>query len=219
MRHFVLAVALAASSSFATAQNGNAPVIDPLWSKAVAQTEAIKKWIASDIAMDIEARDGGEVQKGKTRSHLSGWEKGKPVYKLTAVEPADAKDLPETFDVDTFARMSSGMMTERAPVKRADQQVLDGKKWTVFHLSDTKMGASFNVKVWVDPQSGTLHQTETIMQVPLMANIQITTAYGPHAEMGVVPTGSDIDVESRVPFKSGKMRMLSKPSNWVKRPI
>ena len=216
MRHLVFALALVASS-LATAQN--APAIDPLWSKAVAQTEAIKKWIASDIAMDIEARDGSEVTKGKTRSHLSGWDKGKPVYKLTEVEPADEKDRPESFDVDAFAKMSGGMLTERAPVKRADQQILDGRKWTMFHLNDTKLGATFSIKVWVDPQSGTLHQTETIMQVPLMANIHITTAYGPHAEMGIVPTGSDIDVESRVPFKGGKMRMLSKPSNWVKRPI
>ena len=218
MRHLVFALALAASP-LAAAQNGNAPVIDPLWSKAVAQTEVIKKWIASDIAMDIESHDGSEVMKGKTRSHLSGWDKGKPVYKLTVVEPADEKDQPESLDVEAFAKMSGGMLTERAPVKRADQQVLNGRKWTMFHLNDTKLGATFSIKMWVDPQSGTLHQMVTMMQVPLMANIQITTAYGPHAEMGVAPTESDIDVESRVPFKGGKLRMLSKPSNWVKRPI
>ena len=218
MRHLVFSLALVASP-FASAQNGSAPTIDPLWGKAVAQAAAMRQWIASDIALDIVAHDGNEESKVRTRSHLTGWAKGKPVYKLVEVEPAGEPGQPDNFNVEMFSEMGEAMLTERAAVKRADEQVLNGKKWTLFHISDTKMGASFSVRMWVAPQSGTLHQMETIIQMPLMAKVQITTAYGQHAEMGVVPTGSDIDFESRVPFKNVKMRMLSKPSNWVKRPI
>jgi hypothetical protein len=219
MKKLLLAFALSASVHAVAAPA--AKPVDPLWAKAVAQVNTMKKWIPEDFDMDVEVNDGDEVTKTKSRSHLTSWEKGKPNYvvkEISSSKPGKPKD--GNLKIDSFTSMAEQIVKEDAPVKRSDNQPLGGKKWTVFQLTESQTGVKIDTKVWVDPQSGALHHMDTVINVPLLADIAMSTAYGDNAEIGVVPKASDISVEIRIPFKSGaKIHMLNTPLNWIKRPV
>ena len=218
MKKFLIAVSLAATS-FAFAAPAGKPV-DPLWAKTVAQTAPLKKWIPEDIDMDVVVNNDGEITKSKSRSHLTGWEKGKPHYVVKEIESSkkSGKDKEGNFNVDGFTAMTEELLTEDAKFKRIDNQTLRGKTWTMFRITESKAGVKMDVKLWVEPQSGALYQTESVVNVPLLADIVIITSYGTHPEIGLVPTISDINVDLRIPFKSGTFHMMNTPRNWIKRP-
>lgn len=218
MKHFLIAVSLAASS-LAFAAPAAKPV-DPLWAKTVAQTAPLKKWIPEDIDMDVVVNHDGEITKSKSRSHLTGWEKDKPHYVVKQLESSRkaGKGKEANFDIDGFTAMTEALLTEDAKFKRIDNQTLRGKTWTIFQITDSTVGVKMDVKLWVEPLTGALYQTESVVNVPLLADIVIITSYGTHPEIGLVPTISDINVDLRIPFRSGTIHMMNTPMNWIKRP-
>lgn len=218
MKTILIAMSFAVSS-LAFAAPAAKPV-DPLWSKAVALNASVRNWIPEDIDIKAETDDGDEVKKVRSRSHLTGWEKGKPRYVVTDIEPKakPGKKDESSFNIDGFTAMTDDVLTMDAAVKRIDKQELHGAQWTVFQVSKSETGVKITIKLWVDPQSGVLHQTESVILVPLLADINIVTAYGPHPVIGQVPKVSDINVDVRIPFKSAKLHMVNTPSNWIKRP-
>ena len=78
MKRFKLAALAVAALSLALPLR--AETVDPLWAKTVAHAELVKKWAPADKVTVVDATDDEKHEKVKTKSHLKGWEKGKPVY-------------------------------------------------------------------------------------------------------------------------------------------
>lgn len=168
-------------------------------------------------------RDGdvevGKPGKESVRLHLVRWEKGKPVYAV--VEPSDPKGELKNEDVgiDTLSEMTATMIKPDTPVKRSDGQPLHGKNWTLFHLSQSQLGMRFALKMWVDPETGAPHHSESAMRVPLMADMRLQTSYDNDPVLGTRERQSDIEVEKLTPFSGGaRLRIVNTPSNWIARP-
>ncbi len=192
---------------------------DPLWAKVSAQNKELKNWIAQDMETQLDS-NSGDRKHIKMVSHLSGFEKDKPVYQVVSIDPPPAKGKAskEAPNFDSFTAIGSALLADDAPVKRLEDQTLNGKKWAVIEIADSKMGTKVSSRLWVEPESGALHQTELTMRIPLMIAMSIVTKYTSHPTAGVVAEQMEMQGERLTPFTGEKFHVLTRPTNWIARP-
>ncbi len=199
-----------------------AQAVDPLWSKTLAHSALVKKWAPADATMTLDAIADGKRDKTKTRSHLKGWENGKPVYDTVQIEPrpqggkAPAKARSEMSDA---IHMADQLMRADAPVRRADGQLLHGRRWTTFDVSESKGPMDIGVRVWVDPATGLIHQTESKVHGTMMFDLLLTTSYAPHPQAGSLPDVIDFRMKVLVPFTDARVDIVSRMDHWIQRPL
>lgn len=220
MNPFKFAALALVAISFALPSS--AQTVDPLWTKTLAHSALVKKWAPEDATMTVDALADGKHDKAKTRSHLKGWEKGKPVYDTVQIEPkpeagkAPAKASSEMTDA---TNMADQLMRANAPVRRADGQLLHGKSWTTFDVSESKGPVDIGVRVWVDPATGIIHQTESKVHGTMMFDLFLTTSYAPHPQAGSLPDRIEFRMKVLVPFTDARVNIVSSMDNWIARPL
>lgn len=198
-----------------------AQTVDPLWTKTLAHSALVKKWAPEDTTMRVDAVADGKHDKAKTRSHLTGWDKGKPVYDTVQIEPRPEAGKPPVkanSEMTDANNLGDGLMRMNAPVKRADGQVLHGKRWTTFDVAESKGPMDVAVRVWVDPATGIIHQTESKVRGTLMFDMVLTTLYAPHPQAGSLPDSALFKLKVLVPFTDATVNIASSMSNWIARP-
>lgn len=199
--------------------NGAEPV-DPLWMKTVTQFTNMKVWTAQDIDLVLEQKNGNEAPKiTKGKSHLLKWESGKAVYKTqqTDPKPKDGAEF-DSPDLTEFVKNSDKLISPNSTVLRKDGALLDGKSWTMFTLSKSKLNGNFVLKLWVDPETGCPNQSELHVHMSLMMDIVITTSYQPQPSIQCLPKQTEFQFEILVPFQNSKARMIQTPLNWIEHP-
>jgi hypothetical protein len=219
MKPFKLAVL--AVVAFSVALPAIAQTVDPLWSKTLAQSALVKKWAPADTEMSVDAVADGKHDKAKTKSHLKGWEKGKPVYDTVQIEPKPEAGKPAakaSSEMTDATNMGDRLMRIDAPVRRADGQLLHGKSWTTFDVSESKGPMDIGVRVWVDPVTGIIHQTESKVHGTLMFDMLLTTLYAPHPQVGSLPDIVEFKLKVLVPFTDAKVNIVSSMANWIPHP-
>ena len=220
MKPFKFAALTLVAISFALP--ASAQTVDPLWTKTLAHSALVKKWAPEDATMTVDALADGKHDKAKTRSHLKGWEKGKPVYDTVQIEPkpeagkAPAKASSEMTDA---TNMADQLMRANAPVRRADGQLLHGKSWTTFDVSESKGPVDIGVRVWVDAVTGIIHQTESKVHGTMMFDLFLTTSYAPHPQAGSLPDRIEFRMKVLVPFTDARVNIVSSMDNWIARPL
>lgn len=220
MKPFKLAAVAFVAASFALP--ASAQRADPLWLKTLAHSALVKQWAPQDATMTVDAVTDGKHDKTKIRSHLKGWEKGKPVYDTVQLEPkpeagkAPAKASSEMTDANN---MADELMRANAPVRRTDGQMLHGRSWTTFDVSESKGPMDVGVRVWVDPATGIIHQTESKVHGTLIFDLQLTTSYAPHPQAGSLPETLEFKMKVLVPFTDAKVNIVSGMDHWVARPL
>jgi hypothetical protein len=216
-------LALAASALLLSgARPAHAHTIDPLWKSTIDHVARAKQWIAQDVDLSvIERKDGRDGAPTRSHARLTGWNGAKPVYEaLQSDPPPEPGKAPETqqFDANLFVAMGDAMLVEQANVERSDGQSLHGKTWTLFHIAKSKLASKLDLKLWVDPDTGCRHYSEMRVHISLTVDAQINTRYAPHAQGDCLPTQTDIDGASLIPFSGIDLRMVTRPSNWIARP-
>jgi hypothetical protein len=199
-----------------------APAIDPLWAKVVEQVNLSKQWVAQDIDLQSDADVGGTVRKMHSKSHLTGWEKAKPVYTATQIEPVPDPAHPSKPGDDTnidFNRLTDLLLAADAPVTRVDDQLLHGRKWALFRAAKSQGPIDIKMQVWVDPVTGLVHHIESHIHVMLTTDMVSNSTFAVQAGAGNQAQQVDSQVEILVPFKHGKIHLTSTNSNWAKRPL
>jgi hypothetical protein len=207
--------------AFSFALPSVAQSVDPLWTKTLAQSALVKKWAPEDTTMTVDALADGKHDKAKTRSHLKGWEKGKPVYDTVQVEPkpqAGKPPIKANSEMTDANNLGDGLMRINAAVRRSDGMVLHGKSWTTFDVAESKGPIDVAVRVWVDPATGIIHQTESKVRGTLMFDMLLTTLYGPHQQVGSLPERVEFTLKVLVPFTDAKVNIVSSMANWIARP-
>ena len=195
--------------------------VDPLWKKAVEQVRGAKKSIPQDI--DFEGTDRTKAKPlGRilNHSHLSGWAEGKPTYDIVQIEPkpepGKAHEV-DTIDPQSLVELANSSVKLEAAVQRSDDQSLDGKKLTLFHISKNNAMATTDIKLWVDPGSGCPHRMESRLHATLTVDLFISTEYLASAQSECLPRQSTIDLKSLVPFASQDVLIVSTFNNWRER--
>lgn len=211
LRHFVFATFFVIHSfSVAIAAD-----IDPLWTKVIASNNEAKKWVAKDIAQVIHAtKDGDPTKTVSIKKQLSGWEKGIAQYTITSVTPPpkDSNTKPASFDFEKMlAPLESELFSPAAKVKRSDNQVLNGKTYVMFEVSES----SGKLRVWVDPTSGHMQKRVLEMSMPLAFEGIITTLYQIDANGINLPVETESKIDIKIPFKKAKIDMKDSYMNWV----
>jgi hypothetical protein len=198
-----------------------AETVDPLWAKTVAHAELVKKWAPVDKVTVVDSVEDDKHEKVKTKSHLTGWENGKPVYDTVQVEPKAAPGKTAgkgKNEINDASNMSNGLMRLNAPVRRSDGQQLHGKTWTTFDVAESKGPIDVSVKLWVDPFTGVAHQVESKLHGTMMFDMFMTTEYAPHPKAGSLPERMDFKIKVLVPFVDVKVDIVSRMDNWIPRP-
>lgn len=219
MKTFKLAALAIAAISFALPLHAQS--VDPLWAKTVAHSDLVKQWAPVDKVTVVDATDDEKHEKVKTKSHLKGWENGKPVYDTVQVEPkADAGKTAGKGknEINDASNMSNGLMRLNAPVRRTDGQQLDGKTWTRFDVAESKGPIDVSVRLWVDPLTGVAHQVESKLHGTMMFDMFMTTQYAPHPKAGSLPERMDFKIKILIPFVDAKVDIVSRMDNWIPRP-
>lgn len=163
--------------SFASMSSAVAAAPDPLWSKVIAQNNAIKKWAAKEIEQIIIATKDGDPSKTiNIKKQLSGWENNKANYQVLSITPAPSgtTKTSKSFDLsELFAPVEGEIFSPKAAVKRTDGQTLNGKAVVLFEVTN----AEALVKIWVDGHSGALHKRVVEMKIPFAMEGNLTTNY------------------------------------------
>jgi hypothetical protein len=212
---------LAAIAMFCFALPLHAQAVDPLWTKALAHAALVKKWAPEDMAMHVDATGEGKHERVKSKSHLKGWENGKPVYDTVQTEPKEDSgklNVKGSNDMGDASKMADGLMRPDAPVRRTDGQMLHGKSWTIFDVSESKGPVDVSVRMWVDPLTGIAHQVESKFHGTLMFDMQLTTNYAPHKQVGSLPERTDFKLKVLVPFVDANVKVATTMDNWIPRP-
>lgn len=219
MKPFKLAVLALAALSFALPLQ--AQTVDPLWTKTLAHAALVKKWAPEDKLTSIDAAGEGKHGMIKTKAHMKGWEKGAPVYDEVQLEPKlDPGKAPGKAKgaMPDGSAMSDELMRPNAAVKRTDGQLLHGKTWTLFQVTQSDGPAEMTLKLWVDPLTGVAHQVESKVHATLMMDALLTTIYAPHPVAGSLPERTDLQLKVLVPFKKMSANIVSDLANWIPRP-
>ena len=196
---------------------------DGLWTKTMENSKVARQWVAGDIDMFATLTSAGAAaRKLHFRSHLSGWAKGQPVYTTTEIDPSP--DATASKGASTIKMMNSfigiaNMGLEDGKTTRSDGQTLDGKTWTVFLQDHGNMGQKINAKIWVDADTGCVHQLDMDLHFTMYADGHMKTSYGIDAQGRCLTRQLDGDIDIIIPFKHAKMTMMQTPSNWIERPV
>ncbi|MDB5936725.1 MAG: hypothetical protein JWQ01_4069 [Massilia sp.] len=198
----------------------HAQTVDPLWTKTLAHSALVKKWAAADKTMNVDAVADDKHDRAKVKSHLTGWDKGKPVYETVQVEPKPepGKSPKGPNEMSNAINMSDDLMRPNAPVRRTDGQLLHGQSWTRFDVAESKGPVDVSVRLWVDPVTGVAHQVESKIRGTLMFDMFLATTYAPHKTAGSLPERSDFKLKVLVPFVDATVNIASRMDNWVPRP-
>lgn len=198
-----------------------AETVDPLWLKTLAYAEQAKKWAPEDTTISVDAIADGKHDKAKTRSRLKGWEKGKPVYDTVQIEPRPESGKPSSkgkTEMTDATNMGAQLMRMDAPVRRSDGQLLHGKRWTTFDVAESKGPMDISVRVWVDPATGIIYQSESKVHGMLMFDLFLTTMYAAHPQAGSLPERLEFKMNVLVPFADAKVNIVSNMDHWIPRP-
>ena len=152
---------------------------DLLWSKVVARSIEMNKWVAQDLESDIESVEG-DVFRVKSTLHAAGWNKDRPVYAISKIslEPEMPNEkAPSPSDFDAFIRLADTALSEGMAVTRSDNQLLDGQLWTKFQWEIKKIAGSRAFTAWVSPETGCLHKFDSHIHIPIMADMNIVKHY------------------------------------------
>lgn len=188
-----------------------------LWTNALAQLEASRKWEAGEVETVSDIEKGGQQQHVVASLRLRGWEKGKPMYELVRREPADKKASAQDLD-DTLAILDVSDMLARSKPTRTDGQSLDGAACAVFETrldEGLKKGA---VKLWVDTGTGALRQMTVAARVPLMVDATVTVHYSAGPQGQPLPDTRDYVLEVLMPFRHATVRLKQSNRAWVAKP-
>lgn len=207
---FLLLVTLSLSHY---AQGAN-KALDPLWEKVVARQITLNKWVAKNIEQIVlETPKGEATKKTSLLKQFARIEKAKPIYDVLEVIPAShkPKDADENADFGAmFRSLDSGLFTTKAPVKRGETQVLNGKSLAVFALSV----AGLNIKFWVDPDTGEVHQKEFQGGMSFVMSGTMTTTYNTGSSIRNLPIHATTKVSIYVPFQKAEIEIKDIYSNW-----
>lgn len=218
MKPFKFVALVIAAISFALPLR--AEPVDPLWAKTLAHADLVKKWAPMDRVTVVDAVDDEKREKVKTRSHLKGWENGKPVYDTVQVEPKEAGKAAGKGknEINDASNMSDNLMRLNAPVRRTDGQQLHGKTWTTFDVAESKGPIDVSVRLWVDAVTGVAHQVESKLHGTMMFDMFMTTQYAPHVKVGSLPERMDFKIKVLIPFVDARVDIVSRMDNWIPRP-
>lgn len=198
----------------------SAQASDPLWSKVVAQSIEMSKWVAQDMESDIEAIDG-DIFHLKSTLHLNGWKKDKPLYVISklSVEPEMPNEkAPTPSDFDAFARLADIVLTENLAVTRTDSQPLDGRLWTKFQWEIKKTVGSRAFTVWVSPETGCPYKLDSSIHIPFMADVNASSHYSKDEQERCLLKQVEMSITSLIPFQKGKVRLKQTPLTWIEKP-
>ncbi|MFZ6818832.1 hypothetical protein [Undibacterium sp. Ji22W] len=207
-----------AISIFCGLNFANAAEVDPLWTKVIAQNNAIKKWAAKDIEQTVMAtKDGDPTKTINIKKQLSGWEKNKANYVVLSISPppADPTKSSKPFDLaELFAPVEAEIFSPKASVKRSDGQLLNGKAVVLFEVTNSDAV----VKIWVDGNSGALQKRVVEMKVPFTMEGNLTTNYLIDATGQSLPKDAETKLNIKIPFKKAKIEIKDAYSNWTAQP-
>ena len=199
--------------------------VDPLWAKTVALSQLAKKWVAKDIeTLSTAAKNGDPVTTATVQSHLSGWEKDQPVYTELQTDPApdasNRKGPPKMAEMmKAVVGMQDKLLLLEAKVTRTDGQKLHGKTWTLFQTAGGGTGQTMAARIWVDPQTGCIHQSDTDVHVIMALDAHMKSAYEFDVQGRCMAKQIDADIEILVPFKGAKIKLKQTSANWIERPV
>jgi hypothetical protein len=192
--------------------------VDPLWSKVVEQAQQAKRWVPQDMELHIENDKDKPV---RIKSHLQRWDNKQPVYESVQLEPVPDPAKPHNRaggKMDEFSAMTDDMLTIDAVVKRRDGKLVDGQRRTEFTVEKSDGPMSATMQLWVDPDTGAIHEMQSHIHATFMIDVMMRTWYGAAAGGISLPAKTDFKLEVLIPFKGMKMHMLHTPSNWIERP-
>ncbi|MBC3873460.1 hypothetical protein [Undibacterium flavidum] len=206
------------ATAFLGANIANAADVDPLWSKVIAQNNAIKKWAAKDIEQIVVATKDGDPSKTiNIKKQLSGWEKNKANYTVLSITPppSNPAKTSKPFDLaELFAPIEAEIFSSKATVKRSDGQTLNGKAVVLFEVTNSEA----QVKIWVDGNSGALQKRVVEMSVPLTMEGNLTTNYVTDASGQSLPKDAETKLNIKIPFKKVKYEIKDTYTNWTAQP-
>jgi hypothetical protein len=195
---------------------------DALWNKTVAQMAAAQKLVAGDIDMVMTVVKDGPSTPLHLRSHLSGWDKGKPVYTTVVVDaaPGTSPDKAKGGSkmIEAMAQMSGALLEPDTKVTRAEARPLDGKTWAIFEAHEEGVGRKMTATMWVDAETGCPRLVDTDMHAALMLDGRMKTSYALDEQGRCVPRQLDAEVDVKIPFKNMRMKVTQMSSNWVAQP-
>lgn len=199
----------------------HAQPVDPLWSKTLAHAALAKNWAPADKEVSTETVKDGKHETTITRSHLTGWLSGSPVYETAQLEPKREPGKPPARperDMPDAKSMIDALMRPNAAVRRTDAQVLHGKAWTQFDVVESDGPVDVSIRLWVDPLTGVARQTESKVHGTLLFDAVTTTTYAPHPVAGSLPDRTELQMKLLLPFKKATVHVVSSMANWTPRP-
>lgn len=209
---------LLAATIFHGLNIAHAADVDPLWTKVIAQNNAIKKWAAKDIEQTIVATKDGDPSKTiNIKKQLSGWEKNKANYVVLSITPppSDPAKVLKPFDLaELFAPVEAEIFSPQASVKRSDGQTLNGKAVVLFEVTNSEA----LVKIWVDGNSGALQKRVVEMSVAFTMDGNLTTNYLTDASGQSLPRDVETKLNIKIPFKKAKIEIKDAYTNWTTQP-
>ena len=195
---------------------------DTLWTTTLAQAKASKQLVAADIDI-VVTYERDPLRPVHFRSHLSGWEKGNPVYSTMEVDPLPGASRGKGQSIvnmmHAIVDMAGEIPEPGAKVSRSDGQALDGKTWTVFQQSESGVGRKMASKIWVETETGCIHQVDTDLHVALYVDGRMKISYAADTKGRCLPRQIDANIDFIIPFKKMKIKMKQTASNWVVRPV
>lgn len=213
--HAVLLFVVLSCSHYA---HGTPKTVDPLWEKVVAQHNSLKKWVAKDIEQVVLETPKGEATKKTTvLKQFARIEKAKPIYTVLEIIPAvnNPKDADQDVDFGAmFLPLEAKIFSTKADIKRLSSQVLDGKTLAVFEFSK----AGFKLKLWVDPETGVIHQREFQGGMSFVMSGVMTTSYNTDPNSRNLPKQSMTKVSIIVPFQKAEIEIKDNFTNWFELP-
>lgn len=194
---------------------------DPLWGKALAQAAQVRQWEPGALQLTADSIRGGSNMHAQVRQRLIGWDKGEPVYESVQITPPPAQgSQPKgVFDTKIIRKASDELLKPDSKARRIDNQLLQGKSWTLFEAEQSDGPMDVKLRLWVDPASGVAHQMETTMHGALTMDASMLTVYKPHSDTGSLPERFELRIKVLLPFAGTTTNIVGEMDDWVRRPV
>jgi hypothetical protein len=132
---------------------------------------------------------------------------------------AQGSQIKGVFDTKIFRKASEELLRPDSKPRRIDNQLLQGKSWTLFEAEQSDGPMAVKLRLWVDPASGVAHRMETTIHGALTMDASMLTVYKPHPDAGSLPERFELRIKVLLPFAGSTTDIAGEMGGWVRRPV
>lgn len=211
----VCVVALMSNPSLAQNQ-------DTLWLKVVTKMKANQQMVPRDVELTMYVTKDEQQSQINIQKRITSWNQHGAVYTnlKTTVVPASPEPKKEMkpFDMKSVMNGISGeIFKPDANVKRTDDVILGGKKWSLFELKEGGLKKT-SMKIWVHPETTQIYQQEIEAYIPMGFDGKMQTFYDLEDEGNNLPVMSKSSGVVLIPFRKMTLSITESYKNWISRP-